>query len=688
MAKTTIDQVRNVALVGHGGAGKTMLIESMLFAAGVTKRLGAVDEGTSVSADDPEEKDRQNSINAAVVHLSHKDVAMNLIDAPGYPDYVAEAIESLRAVETAVIVIGAAAGIGVNTRRMWAEAEREGLARFIVVSRMSADNVMFEDLLTQIQEVFGKQCIPMTLPVGQAKQFSGVVSTVKLPDAIPDGVLGDPQSTHDNLHETALEADDTLLERYLEGEELSEAEITGAIAKAVAAGLVVPVFVLDSLKEATPGKPGIGVAELMDAVADFAPSPVTGVHRKLVDGETETEILPTPDGPFIAQVFKILTDPFVGKLSYTRVFSGKLSPENGLNIARTGEHYKINQFLRLQGKDQSPIPQVAAGDILAIPKLEDLRLGDTLTDGKVKGSVASVPFPQPMVSLAVEPKSRGDEGKISGALAKMAEEDPTFKVSRDRQTGETVISGISTLHLEMMLSRMKRRFNVEVSTKQPKIPYLETVISKAEGHYRHKKQTGGRGQFGEVYLRVEPQERGKGFEFVDEIFGGSIPSNFMPAVEKGIREACDKGIIAGFPVIDVKVAVYDGKDHPVDSSEAAFKIAGGRAFADAFEKAQPVLLEPIVIVEVTVPSNFLGDITGDINSRRGRIIGMDSAAGMQIVRTQVPLSEVLRYATELRSMTGGQGSYTLEFSHYDVVPGNIAQGIIAQHKKEKDEDED
>ena len=382
-----------------------------------------------------------------------------------------------------------------------------------------------------------------------------------------------------------------------------------------------------------------------------------------------------------------MTDPFVGKLCYSRVYSGTQPPEGTVTLARTGEALKVHQFLRLQGKDQSACPEISVGDIVAIPKLEEVHSGDTLTDGKVKGAVSKMVFPEPMVSLAVQPKSRGDEGKISGALAKMAEVDATFRVSLDRQTSEMVISGVSTLHLEMMLSRMKRRFNVDVNTRQPKIPYLETVTAVGEGHHRHKKQTGGRGQFGEVYLRVEPVERGAGFEFVNEIFGGSIPSNYVPAVEKGIREQCEKGIVAGYPVVDVKVAVYDGKDHPVDSSEAAFKIAGGRAFADGFGKAKPVLLEPIVNIEITVPSNFLGDITGDINSRRGRIQGMDSAAGMQIVRAQVPMSEVLRYATELRSITGGQGSYTLEFSHYGVVPSNAARTIIAQHEKEKQQEE-
>lgn len=683
MAKANIEDIRNVALVGHGGAGKTTLVEAMLFAAGVTKRMGQVNDGTSVSDYDPEEKDRQNSINLAAMHLDHNNRTMNVLDCPGYPDFVAEAIAALRAVETAVIVIGAASGIGVNTRRMWAEAEREGLARFIVVTRMSGDNVEFDKLLGQIQEVFGKQCIPMTLPVGQGRDFSGVVNVVKPPDAAPEGVLGDVQATHELLCETALEADDALLEKYLEGEELSEEELARTIAEAVLIGKLVPVLVADSHGD----KSGLGVSELMDALVEFAPSPMTGVRRKLIEDDEETEIVPATDGPLLGQVFKIVTDPFVGKLSYVRLYSGTMGAEGSVTIsgADASASFKVNQLLRIQGKEQTPMEKASVGDILAIPKLDGAHYGNTLSDGKTKSLLPAMAFPEPMVSLAVEPKSRGDEGKISGSLAKLSEEDPTFKISRDRQTGEMVISGVSTLHLEMMLSRMKRRFNVEVNTKQPKIPYLETIMATAEGHHRHKKQTGGRGQFGEVYLRVEPVERGEGFEFVNEVFGGSIPTNFIPAVEKGIREICDKGVLAGFPVVDVKVAVYDGKDHPVDSSEAAFKMAGGRAFADGFEKAKPVLLEPVVNIEITIPSSFLGDITGDINSRRGRIQGMGSTAGMQIVQAQVPMAEVLRYATELRSITGGQGSYTLQFSHYDVVPASTAQKIIAQNTKKSEE---
>lgn len=681
MAKAKSESIRNIALVGHGDSGKTTLAEAMLFAAGATKRLGSVDEGTSVSDFDPEEKDRQSSISTAILHLERQGLTVNLLDAPGYPDYVAEAIAALRAVETAAVVIAAPAGIGVNTRKMWAQAQQEGLARFIIVTRMAGDNVNFEELMSQIHEVFGNQCIPMTLPVGQGREFKGVVSTVKVPDSIPEGVIGDVQATHENLMETALEADDALLERYLEGEELTDEELARAISEAVVAGNVVPVLVVDARQD-------LGVHEVFDALVRFSPSPLTGVRRKVELDGTEKEIVPEEGGPIIGQVFKIVTDPFVGKLCYVRLYSGRVAAEGSVILARSGDKYKVNQVLRVQGKEQTATPEAVAGDIIAIPKLEAARQGDTLSDGSPVGSVPALKFPEPMVSLAVEPKSRGDEQKISGTLAKLAEEDPTFKVSRDKQTGEMVISGISTLHLEMMLGRMKRRFNVEVTTKQPKIPYRETVTAPAEGHHRHKKQTGGRGQFGEVYLKIEPLERGQGLEFVDDVVGGTVPTNFIPAVEKGVREACEKGIIAGFPVVDVRVRLYDGKDHPVDSSEAAFKIAGSRAFAKGVEAARPVLLEPVATIEITIPSNFLGDITGDLNSRRGRIVGMDSAGGLQIVKAQVPMAEVLRYATELRSITGGQGSYTLEFSHYDVVPGNAAQNIIAQHKKTAEEEEE
>jgi elongation factor G len=677
MAKHTPADIRNIALVGHGDSGKTTLAEAMLFAAKAITRLGSVDDGTSCSDWDAQEHERQSSIYTSCLHLDWKSKTINILDTPGYPDFVGQALASLRAVETAVVVISATAGIGVNTRKMWEAAGNEGLARMIVVTRMDGDNVDFEALLASIRQTFGKQCIPMSLPVGEGPDFKGVIGVVSPPAEIPADVVGDASAAHDELMETGLEVDDSLLEKYLDGQSIGEEELRSVLRRAILQGHVVPVLV-------TNGRKGDGVAQLLDALASFAPSPLEGARRRLkaAEGEGEgEEIIPDENGPFIAQVFKIMSDPFIGKLSYFRVLSGRIASEGTLVVSRTGASAKVAQLFRVQGREQQNVPEAVAGDIVAVPKIEDVAVSDTLLAAKGDSQVVPIRFPAPMVALAVEPKSRGDEQKISGGLARLAEEDPTLTVSRDTQTKELVINGMSKLHLDAAVQRLKAR-GVEVTTKRPKIPYRETVTRRvSEVEYTHKKQTGGAGQYAKVVISLYPRERGAGYEFVDKIFGGVIDQPFRVSVDKGIQNKMAEGVVAGYPVVDFGVELVDGKTHPVDSKDIAFQIAGREAFKKAVMQAAAVLLEPIVNMEVTVPARNMGDITGDVNSRRGRILGLESQGNFQTIRAQVPLAEITNYDAELRSITGGEGSYSIEFSHYDTVPPNVAQKVIDASKK-------
>ena len=681
MAKYATKDIRNIALVGHGDSGKTTLVETMLFMAKATTRQGSVDDGSSHSDWDDLERERQGSIYTSCLNLDWKDTHFNILDAPGYPDFVGQALSSLRAAETAVVVINAAAGIGVNTRKMWETAGNEGLARMIVITRMDGDNIDFEGLLSQIRETFGNQCIPVTLPVGQGQDFAGVVNVLNLPESIPEGVIGDAQATHDQLMESALEADDALIEKYLEGETVTDDEFRTVLGKGIVEGTVVPVLVVNAKK-------GEGVEDVMNAVAGFAPSPVEGVKRRLAAEEGEgDDITPDADGPFTAQVFKVMSDPFNGTRGFFRIFRGKVASDGNLTVARTGSSHKIGQLFRIQGKEQQAVQGGIAGDVLAVPKIEDIHVGDTLLTGKGDVRVAPINFPIPMVALAVEPRSRGDEQKISEALGRLAEEDPTFKVQRDMQTKEMVINGMSKLHLDVAVQRMSAR-GVEVNTKRPKIPYRETITKHVtEIDYTHKKQTGGAGQYAKVIINLYPRERGAGYEFVDKIFGGAIDQPFRPSVDKGIQNKMAEGVVAGYPVVDFGVELIDGKTHPVDSKDIAFQIAGREVFKKAVMQANPVLLEPIVNMEVTVPTRNMGDITGDVNSRRGRIVGMDQQGNFQTIRARVPLAEVTNYDAELRSITGGEGSYTIEFSHYDMVPANVAQKVIEQSRKGREEEE-
>jgi elongation factor G len=682
MADVTTESIRNIVLIGSTGTGKTQLAEALLHKAGATNRLGTPDEGNTVSDFEPEEKERAASIATAVLHCTAGGAHLNLLDTPGYADFVGAALRGVSACETAVLVVSAVDGADIHARRLFHAATERGLARIVVVNKADAENVDLAPVVDQIREALGPQCRPLALPVGQGPEFKGVVDAL----ANDSGeALIDVASAHGELVESIIEADEALMERYLGDEAISDDELAGAVTQALAGGTLIPIFFTSARQE-------LGVAELLDHLARYAPNPAQGTRRTARKGTDESAEEVTleadPDGPLCAQVFKVVSDPFVGKVSYLRIYRGRLEGDTSARVNDDRRDTKFGQILRCQGKDTEPVSAAVAGDVVGVSKMEALSIGDTVTSGGEPLIMPPITVPVPMFSLALEPKSRGDEQKISEALAKMLDEDNTLATSRDPQTKELVVSGLGDIHILVLLERMKRRYQVEVDTKPPKIPYRETLTGKAEGHYRHKKQTGGAGQFGEVYLRVEPLERNEGFEFVDDIFGGSIPKQFLPAVEKGVREAMDEGVIAGYPFQDVRVTVYDGKHHEVDSKEVAFKIAGRNAFREAVRGARPALLEPYVNMEITVPDEFLGSITGDLNSRRGRIMGMEAGpGGTQTIRVQVPLAEVAQYNTQLRSITGGQGSYLMELSHYEPVPAQVQQQIIDKAAQAKQEEE-
>ena len=699
MALHKVEDIRNIAFCGHGSAGKTTLVDKLLTKTGAIKHPANVDDGTSVCDFDEEEKHHKYTIEASVVHFEHGGKFFQVIDTPGYPDFIGQTIGALAAVETAAIVINAHSGIEVNTRRVFQEAGKRGLGRIIVVSRMDGENIDFPKLLKSIQEMFGTCCVPLNVPLGSGHDFRGVACTLN-PPADTKGALIDPASITTSLIEAIIEHDEEATAKYFDGEQPSQEQLQRLIPEAVTEGGLIPIICVAA-------KPDKGVTELLDALALCALSPdrLKRQAKQADDGMITLE--PRADGPLAAQVFKTRIDPFVQKLSFIRVYSGTLKKDDTVHASTARKGIKISQLFRVQANHTEPVDAAGPGDIVAVAKLEDLHGGSSLGDL----TLPTIVFPTPMAGLAVTPKSRGDEGKLSTALHKIVEEDLTLHLDRDPQTKELVMTGMSELHLQIIRERLKRRDKVEVDIKEPKIPYRETVQQKAEGSYRHKKQSGGRGQFGEVHIRIFPIPRGTDIEtfatkanfpsmreyhyspannflWVDSIVGGTIPNNFLPAVEKGFKERMERGVIAGYKVQNVGVEVHFGKHHPVDSSEAAFKTAGSMAFRNVFQQAKPSLLEPIVVLHITVPSEKLGDINSDLSGRRGRVLGMDSAgAGMQTVTAEAPLSEVTTYARSLSSMTGGQGSFTMEFSRYEVVPGNVQKEIIDKAVLHPEEEE-
>ena len=670
--------IRNIILLGHGGSGKTSLAEAILHTTGASNRLGSVDEKTSICDYYEEEKEHQHSIASAIVHTAYNGKTINIIDTPGYPDFIGPAIKAIPAAETAVIVISASAGIETNTRKMFQLATKADMPRVIVINKIDADNIDLPGLLKNIRETFGPQCRCANLPSADKKSVIDCIENES-----GESPLMDVGPAHTELIESVIEVDDELMESYLGGEEISSEKISSVFVEALKAGTIIPVVFTNSRGE-------IGVNELLDIIVKYTPSPQQAKAASLKDGEKTTELRADASGPLAGLVFRIGFDPRSNmKYSAIRLFSGTIKSDT--NIFRNDEKKGIRpgHILKPQGGENKETAAGIAGDIITLAKVEELKIGDVVHDGKAAGRFDMPVVPEPMYSLALEPATRGDEQKIGTAIDKLCEEDPCFKVLRDQQTKELVISGLGDLHLRVILEKMERNFKLSVNTKEPKIPYRETVTAKAEGYYRHKKQTGGAGQFGEVYLRVEPAERDSDppLDFSWDIFGASIPGQYEPAVHKGIKDVMQSGVVAGFPLQDIKVSVYDGKHHPVDSKEVAFRAAGKGAFIDAIQRAKPVLLEPIVNMEITVPSENMGDITGDLASKRGRVQGQDMLAGNFIViKAQVPLSEVTQYNSQLKSVTGGRGSYSMALSHYELVPSNVQQQVVAAYAKKKEGD--
>jgi len=671
--------IRNIVLLGHGGSGKTTLAEAMLHRCGVITRMGTVEDANTLSDFEPEARQHKHSTSSTLLFATYQGKEINLIDTPGYPDFIGQALAALPAVETAVIVVNAQNGIEVNTRRLFHAAGEMGLARMIVINKIDMNRDGLPDLVEQLKATLGSELHCINLPKDYGRD---VVDCFDQDSGSTD--FGDARTIHQEMVESVVEVDDAQMEKYLSGEPIDLPALRQCFVKAMNLGHVVPILF-------TAAKSEVGVDDLLHILVDDLPSPENGKAKRLRHGDQPDspleEVPASADKPLLAHVFKVTTDPYVGKLAMLRIIQGKMDSNTMFVCGGEKKAHKALHVLKVEGREHPEFGAAYAGDLVALSKVEDIHVDQIVHDPNVPNEWHPVlpKYPVPMYSLAIEPKSRGDEVKISGALAKLAEEDPTFRITHDSQTHEMVISGIGDLHLRVILEKMKNRFNLEVTTKVPKIAYRETITAKAEGHHRHKKQTGGAGQFGEVFLRIEPLERGQGFEFVNDIFGGTIPSQYVPSVEKGVHDLLECGAVAGFPVQDVRVIVYDGKYHPVDSKDIAFRTAGKYAFKDAMSKARPVLLEPVVNMEITIPEKFMGDITGDLNGRRGRVIGVDSQpGGMAVIRASAPLAELGTYNGQLRSVTSGQGSFIMEFSHYDVVPPQAQVKIVAMYKP-KDE---
>jgi elongation factor G len=680
-------KIRNIALVGHRGTGKTSLFEALLFDAGSVTRLGSVADGTTVSDWDDDEKKRQMSLSAGLAHVERGGIAYNLIDTPGDSSFLADAIAALQVVETALVIVNTVLGVEVQTERLWNRAEERGLGRVIVCNMLDRERADFGHALEVLQESFGSQVVAVQLPIGAEHDFRGVVDLLSMKaytyqggkataGDIPAELAEAAAAARDKLVDAVASTDDALAEKYLMEEEITEAELDVAFAAAVAAAQLYPVACASATAN-------VAVDHLFDVLA-LTPSPADAPAPRVMQGEAEAELECDPSKPAVAFVFKTLADPFSGHVNVFRVFQGTVTSDTQMTVARDGHKERLGQLLKTMGKENKHSEALVAGDIGAIAKLKDVVTGDTLCEGQAV-SFAAIAFPAPLMSFAITAKSKGEEDKVITALRRLSEEDPMLEVHRDDQTGEMIVGGMSQVHVEVTVERMKRRFGVEVELKPPRVPYRETVKGSAKAEGKHKKQTGGRGQFADTWMEVSPRPRGEGFEFVDKIVGGAIPRNFIPAVEKGVRAAMSEGFLAGYPVVDVEVKLYDGKFHPVDSSDMAFQIAGSLGFKAAAEKAQPVLLEPIMNVEITVPEENVGDIIGDLNSRRGRVLGTTPRGHSNVVGAEVPLAEMLSYAPDLTSMTGGRGDYHMEFLRYEEVPAHMAQKVIDQAKAEKEE---
>jgi elongation factor G len=684
--------IRNLAVVGHGGCGKTSLVSAFLFDMGSITRLGRVDDGTSVTDFDPDEIERKISLQLALAHGEWRKTKLNLLDAPGYNNFLSEARAGLRVADAALVVVDGVSGVEVQTEKVWGYAAEYGIPRVILVNRMDRERASFERGLESLTRAFGRAVVPLAIPLGEEKDFVGVADLLKdkadvyhddqsgkfeqveLPERIRDAA----KAMRDKLVEMVAETDEKLMETFFDKGTLEEADLLRGLRAAVRNGKLCPVFPTSSLRN-------VGLQLVLDAAVDLLPSPAEMGEAvgKSPSTKAETSRKPTLDSPTSALVFRTIADPHAGRISVFRVYSGSVKSDATLHDVTRDSPERLGGVFLLQGKQQVTVPEVQAGDIGAVAKLKETQTGDTLADKAAPIAYEPVHFPEPATTFAIEPKSRGDEDKISQALRRIMEEDRVLRLSTDPQTHELLLSGMGQLHVEVVVGKLRKRYKVEVNLKKPKIPYRETIKGAAEGHGRHKKQTGGHGQFGDCKIRMKPLPRGGDFIFVDDIFGGSIPKNFIPAVEKGIQESRTRGFLAGYPMVDFQVELFDGQYHDVDSSEMSFKIAGSLAYKDAVAKCKPTILEPIMRVEIAVPEEFAGSVMGDLSSRRGRPQGMEPSGSLQVVKAEVPLAEMLSYDAELTSMTGGRGSYHMELSRYDEVPGHLQEKIITASKAER-----
>jgi elongation factor G len=687
MAHKAADRIRNVALIGHRGAGKTSLHEALLFEAGVVNRLGRVEDGTTTSDYEPDEQEREMSIGATVSSFDHDGRKINLIDTPGEPSFIADTVASLRVADAAVVVVNAVMGVEVHTDRLWQRADKEGLARLVFVNMLDRERADFFRALESLQNAFGNHVVATEIPIGTEHEIRGVIDLIDMkafvaqsegrgapePQDIPEELQAQAQEYREKLMDEVAENSDELMERYLEGEEIDHDEIVTVLKRGVTDGKIFPVTCGVATKN-------LGTTRLLEALVEDLPSPAMRGPVKALDGEgEEIEITPDEDAELVAYVFKTLADPYAGRLNLFRVYSGVLKGDSQVNNATQRAKERIGQILIPRGKEHEQTDELGAGDIGAVAKLKETRAGDVLTE-KDTVSFAPLDLPAPVMAFAFEAKTKGDDDKAASAIRRLEEEDPTLDVHRDQQTGEQIIAGLTQIHVEVIVDRMKSRFGAEIELHPPRVPYLEAIRKSAKAHGRYKKQTGGRGQFGDCHIEIAPTEAGTGFEFVDEIKGGSIPKGFIPAVEKGIAEAMQHGVLAGYPVKDLQVRLYDGQYHRVDSSENAFKVAGSMAFKDAMENADPVLLEPIMLLTVSVPEDVVGDVVGDLNSRRGRPLGMEAKGSVTEIKAEVPMAEVLDYARDLRQITGGRGDYTMDFARHEEIPSHLAQKVISEAK--------
>ncbi len=683
MAKFPTERIRNIALLSHSGAGKTILAEAMARAADVTTRLGRVEDGTAMSDFEPEEHKRGTSVSVAVLNTPWRDHKINVLDTPGYADYRGEVVSGIRVADTAVILVAAQAGIEVGTTQMWNMAREKDLPRIIYISKLDRENADFYSVVDSLQQRFGRHLVPVQIPVGAESSFSGVVNLMDAKADVPDQVADAVEDGRERLTEAVAELDDDLATKYLEGEEITHDEMVEGIKLGIMTGELVPILTGSPLNE-------LGVSEFMDFVLEYLPSPaeMPSVIARSPASDDEAELPCDSSGPVAALVFKTSADPFVGKLSYFRVYSGAFKGDSQMYNANRGETERVAQVFEVQGKRQSPVPELAAGDIGAITKLNTVLTGDTISSSEQPVTLGGLTFPNPVYQRAVYPKSKADVDKMTSSLSKIVEEDPSIVITREPDTNEMLIAGLGDAHLSVAIEKMQRKFGSEMLLEIPKVPYKETINRRARVEYRHKKQTGGHGQFGHVWIEVEPMPRGTGFEFSETIVGGVVPREYIPSVEKGVRNALSDGVIAGYPVVDMKATLVDGSFHPVDSSGVSFEIAGGHAATKGIQQAGPIILEPIMKVEITVPDNFTGDIIGDLNSRRGRIQGMIPVGnGVTSLQVEAPQAEMLTYATELRSQTQGRGSFTMEFDHFEEVPTHMVDRVvqITQEHKEKAE---